>query len=60
MAKELLLLVLLAIGLKPEEANGSLRLTLGRMNTKEDTEYVVEVLPELVQNLRNMSPLWNR
>jgi len=52
--------VLLAIGLKPEEANGSLRLTLGRMNTKEDTEYVVEVLPEIVQNLRNMSPLWNR
>jgi len=52
--------VLLAIGLKPEEANGSLRLTLGRMNTKEDIEYVVEVLPEIVQNLRNMSPLWNR
>ena len=52
--------VLLAIGLKPEEAHGSLRLTLGRMNTKEDVEYVVEVLPEIVQNLRNMSPLWNR
>lgn len=52
--------VLLAIGLKPEEAHGSLRLTLGRMNTKEDVEYVAEVLPEIVQNLRNMSPLWNR
>lgn len=52
--------VLLAIGLKPEEAHGSLRLTLGRMNTKEDVGYVVEVLPEIVQNLRNMSPLWNR
>jgi cysteine desulfurase len=52
--------VLLAIGLKSEEAHGSLRLTLGRMNTKEDVEYVVEVLPEIVQNLRNMSPLWNR
>ena len=52
--------VLLAIGLKPEETHGSLRLTLGRMNTKEDVEYVVEVLPEIVQNLRNMSPLWNR
>ena len=51
--------VLLAIGLKPEEAHGSLRLTLGRMNTKEDVEYVVEVLPKIVQNLRNMSPLWN-
>ena len=52
--------VLLAIGLKSEDAHGSLRLTLGRMNTKEDVEYVVEVLPEIVQNLRNMSPLWNR
>jgi len=51
--------VLLAIGLKPEEAHGSLRLTLGRTNTKEDVEYVVEVLPKIVQNLRNMSPLWN-
>jgi len=52
--------VLLAIGLKPEDAHGSLRLTLGRMNTKGDIEYVVEVLPEIVQNLRNMSPLWNK
>jgi len=52
--------VLTAIGLTPEETHGSLRLTLGRMNTKEDVEYVVEVLPEIVQNLRNMSPLWNR
>ncbi len=52
--------VLLAIGLKPEEAHGSLRLTLGRMNTKEDVEYVNSVLPEVVGTLRNMSPLWNR
>jgi len=51
--------VLLAIGLKPKEAHGSLRLTLGRMNTKKDVEYVVEVLPKIVQNLRKMSPLWN-
>ncbi len=51
--------VLLAIGLKPEEAHGSLRLTLGRMNTKKDVEYVVDVLPKIVQNLRKMSPLWN-
>jgi len=52
--------VLLAIGLDPAEAHGSLRLTLGRMSTKEDVEYVANVLPEVVQNLRNMSPLWNR
>jgi cysteine desulfurase len=52
--------VLLAIGLKPEEAHGSLRLTLGRTNTKEDVDYVAEVLPKIVTELRNMSPLWNR
>ena len=52
--------VLLAIGLNPEEAHGSIRLTLGRMSTKDDVEYVVRVLPEIVQKLRNMSPLWNR
>jgi cysteine desulfurase len=51
--------VLLAIGLDPEEAHGSLRLTLGRLSTKEDVEYVIDVLPEVVQNLRKMSPLWN-
>lgn len=52
--------VLLAIGLDPAEAHGSLRLSLGRMSTKEDVEYVAGVLPEIVQNLRKMSPLWNR
>ncbi len=52
--------VLLAIGLDPAEAHGSLRLTLGRMSTKDDVEYVAGVVPEVVQNLRNMSPLWNR
>lgn len=52
--------VLTAIGLKPEEAHGSLRLTLGRMNTKEDVSYVAEVLPDIVSKLRKMSPLWNR
>jgi cysteine desulfurase len=52
--------VLLAIGLNPAEAHGSLRLTLGRLNTIEDVEYVANVLPGIVENLRNMSPLWNR
>jgi len=52
--------VLLAIGLKPEEAHGSLRLSLGRMSTKEDVSYVTEILPEVVNNLRKMSPLWTR
>lgn len=49
--------VLLAIGLKPEEAHGSLRLTLGRENTKEDVDYVVSTLPEIVSKLRMISPL---
>lgn len=52
--------VLLGIGLKPEEAHGSLRLSLGRMTTKEEIEYVSEIIPGVVQNLRNMSPLWNK
>ena len=52
--------VLLGIGLKPEEAHGSLRLTLGRYNTMDEVEYVSKILPDIVKNLRNMSPLWNR
>jgi cysteine desulfurase len=48
--------VLLAIGLKPEEAHGSLRLTLGRENAKKDVDYVIKVLPEIVEKLREISP----
>jgi cysteine desulfurase len=48
--------VLTAIGLKPEEAHGSLRLTLGRDNTPEDVKYVLEILPGIVENLRKTSP----
>jgi cysteine desulfurase len=48
--------VLLAIGLKHEEAHGSLRLTIGKYTTEEDVEYVLEVLPEVVKNLRKISP----
>ncbi len=49
--------VLLAIGLKPEDAHGSLRLTLGLGNTQEDVDQVVSVLPDVVNKLRMMSPL---
>lgn len=52
--------VLLGIGLPHEIAHGSLRLTLGRETTKEDCDYVLEVLPGVVANLRAMSPLWKR
>lgn len=50
--------VLLAIGLPHEIAHGSLRLTLGRDNTEEDVDYVLEVLPGIVNKLREMSPLF--
>ncbi len=49
--------VLLAIGLKPEEAHGSLRLTLGKDNTDEEVDRVLEAVPEVVEKLRKISPL---
>jgi cysteine desulfurase len=48
--------VLLAIGLKPEDAHGSLRLTLGRWTKKEDVDYVLKILPKVVDRLREISP----
>lgn len=50
--------VLLAIGLPHELAHGSLRLTLGDASTEEDVNYVLEVVPPIIERLRNMSPLW--
>jgi len=52
--------VLLAIGLNEVEAHGSLRLTLGRENTNEDVDYVLNALQEVVGSLRSMSPLWGK
>jgi len=49
--------VLLALGLSPEQAHGSLRFTLGRENTEADVERVLTVLPGIVAKLRAMSPL---
>jgi len=49
--------VLLALGVPPEQAHGSLRFTLGRENTETDVERVLEVLPGIVARLRAMSPL---
>lgn len=49
--------VLLAMGIPHEIAHGSLRLTLGRENTAEDVEYLLDVLPPIVTKLRAMSPL---
>lgn len=50
--------VLMAIGLPHEIAHGSLRLTLGEENTKEEMDYVVEKVKKIITNLRNMSPLY--
>lgn len=50
--------VLLAMGICHEIAHGSLRMTLGRGNTEEDIDYVLEELPKIVERLRNMSPLY--
>jgi cysteine desulfurase len=49
--------VLTAIGLKPEEAHGSLRLAMGRFTKEEDVDRVLEVLPGVVERLRQISPL---
>ena len=49
--------VLRAIGLKHEEAHGSLLFTLGRQNTQEEVDYVIRIMPEIVKRLREMSPL---
>ena len=50
--------VLMAMGLPHEIAHGSLRLTVGRENSDEDIDYVLEVLPGIVTKLRSMSPLY--
>jgi len=52
--------VLLAIGLPHEVAHGSLRLSWGVQNTMEDVDYVLEVLPPIIERLRSMSPLWEK
>ncbi len=49
--------VLLAIGLAHEEAHGSLVFTMGKQNSEEDVDYVMEVLPGVVKRLREISPL---
>lgn len=52
--------VLLAMGIPPEIAHGSLRLTLGKDNTDEDVSYFLEILPPIVERLRSMSPLYHK
>jgi len=52
--------VLLATGLPVEISHGSLRLTLGNINTDADVDFVLEVLPKVVAKLRDMSPLYQK
>ncbi|MGB5911876.1 MAG: cysteine desulfurase NifS [Promethearchaeia archaeon] len=49
--------VLLAIGLKPEEAHGSLRISLSKFIKEEDVNYLLEKLPHVIERLRKISPL---
>jgi cysteine desulfurase len=52
--------VLMALGMKHEQAHGSLRLTLGKSNTEEHMAQVIEVLPGIVSRLREMSPIYSK
>lgn len=48
--------VLLAIGLSPKDAHGSLRISLGRWTKKSDIDYLLDILPKIVKDLRKISP----
>lgn len=52
--------VLLALGLPHEIAHGSLRLSLSEYNTEEEINYIIEVVPQVVSRLRDMSPVWEK
>lgn len=52
--------VLTGMGVDPADAQGSIRFSLGRETTKEDIDYVVGVLPPIIQRLRDMSPLYEK
>jgi cysteine desulfurase len=51
---------LIAMGLSNEEAYGSLRITLGFENTKEEIDYFLEVIPGIISDLRKISPLYKK
>lgn len=52
--------VLLALGLAPEIAQGSLRISLDISNTEEEIDYLLEVIPQVVEQLRGMSDSWQK
>jgi cysteine desulfurase len=52
--------VLNAMGIPPEKAQGSILFSLGLQNTRQDVDYLLEVLPPVVERLRSMSPLYDK
>ncbi|MBL7068645.1 MAG: cysteine desulfurase NifS [Candidatus Omnitrophica bacterium] len=50
--------VLISMGVSPQTAQGSIRFSLGRVNTKEDIDYLLKILPPIIERLRKMSPLY--
>ncbi|MGL5088310.1 MAG: cysteine desulfurase family protein [Cetobacterium sp.] len=51
--------VLLAMGIEPEFAHGTIRFSLGKYNTKEELDYTIEQVVKVINKLRILSPLWN-
>jgi cysteine desulfurase len=52
--------VLMAMGISPDLAAGSLRISMGRLNEKDDISYVLDVLPDIVEKLREISPMYRK
>ena len=50
--------VLLGMGIEPEMCQSALRISLGRENTEEDIDYAIEIIPDVVRRLREMSPFY--
>ena len=52
--------VLTAMGMRPEQARGSLRFSLGKQNISEDVEFALSLIPSTVARLRELSPVYNK
>jgi cysteine desulfurase len=52
--------VLTAMGLSPDRARASIRVSLGKQNTVEDVEFALSLIPEVIARLRSLSPAWNK
>jgi cysteine desulfurase len=52
--------VILALGVPIEFAHGTIRFSIGRFNTEEEIDYVIEELPKIVEKIRSLSPFWNK